>query len=1851
MDLEKLWKSRLQSLIGQIAPKETEYIEIRNTAKHIQTDYAGRFLIELIQNAEDQAQKAKLKNAKIIVIRDEGYVAVLNQGLPFDDKGLRSITSIGMSQKNPEETIGNKGIGFKAVYQITDSPEIYSAPNKGRSFFEYGSTPFRMQQNPLQDECFKDYSKILIEEILKKSSSYIEQMEENWDVKEDNAVDFIIQEMRQAAPFKFPILLDRAHLDQRIQTISLPARLFKDMSTLVFLPLKKDNDTQDIVDEALNEIVDSALPGSGLLFLNAITSLRIYNRYRNKSHIIRKKSIGQSTTLARGTQLSITKTQSANIKAGCIDKKYYNWILLKRRIGVDGTDQIHIENEIKALQDAAQKLDFDNWRDVKSASVSVAYPLASKKHLSGQPLGPNGLFCIGLPSKISTGSPVWLDGPFHGNIARTAINTESIAFNKLLFEEQQHLFWQGIDYLKQHNALAMRRLVPLLFEKREGGGPFSDALFADYQFSEKKIILGRDKHSFLKPSCMVIPQEEDSEFFCRFFFELTCVEDFGLRLPERELLLKAKDILKDISPQEQDDHAKYYLTRNANNLSLLELVVECYRTSGPNFWEKFFAWVLERFDVQALKDQKIIPVGESTKLIAPQDNPFFRPYIKKDDLDQNQADDDGEEDDIIDELDASLLQQLDFFDEKCFPSRRKDRPRDLTELASRLSPTIGEVLVRRPRKVELINELIIPFLNVHYQDHSLSNFEVFDLLKRIAFWIQDIAEAEQKRVQLELLKVPVAVNDSGRLTWNHANQVYYGEGWLDNHTSSLLQEAYGYREKSILIAWTTFKSLINAQEDEKKDWEKIFGVIGVESSPRIISKTMKKAALKSYGYANLSINEDAECPIAQAASFWKSYLDDIRFRNKKNKYQSGSYIVKPVTWIDGLEMEESRRAVFQLILYNAKKYECYLSAKIERIRSSDDSTCSSFWISVIKNSNWEIIRTNNHFLPPRDIWFIEQSDKRRLYISQEVINYIDDRYRNALDLLNSIGIYSIDFAPLSKTISSLQNVAQNLDFYRKDQEKGLKSFVRALFQNIVEHDFQSKYDPSDQQKELKPLLNAPIPLFRNEELVPADLSKIPIVYLDDEHERSKYIPHFSTSYSLPVRPTGRLSKFLELLKGLIGEEKVKKTSEEKIVTDFTVHNKSNKSIVSYLEGVLPEFSSTIAIDLAALLAFGRPHQPMNPKKEEFKRTWNLFQQTKVLSGSFPDGSMEQIVFDAHSSEGPVLQVPEGASPYKIIKSLWQLVGTTYRDLFLSYATELEHGNRKDFFNERQVTEIEIDEVASVVEYRNQNMENLKSFILGRWFSLNTENINKFYDEWQKYSKLTTTIAQWTQLEEKEIKKALNLSSYIDDSQYISDLLKIFKISSAEWQESNKMLGIGKKTFQSTVDFFAQIQDRLTSYFKVSATKQSFFNPNVLQEKIQTFEDLECPDNIKYSDINESTAIDAIQKYLTTNAIIDQFSLRQDEIITFLNLDHYVNTHEFSHIFPPTIPRREFNLYLNETISQREKKAIETFENALKVFIPLAKHYKENINKGELQANPKISVFMNGYWTNRFAILSAMRDAIFESAPQTARRIKEQRVLAQNQDLPWPELWEKFPELGAVTGEVEEILQKPVEESLLGLTQTKEAMDYDLAKGTSGALGKKLIEQLNKSLDLGKLATTSRTEITAPFHGKGKAETPRKYSKRQDQHQKDRIGLLGEAFVYESLRELLNDFDYSNWVSENREKYGFVAPETSGEGYDFHYVDSEGKLTGRADSPICLIEVKATSGPGYVPFPISYNEWEVARNCHNGIRKELYVIVRVSNALEAPQIDDVLVDPVDLYNKKFLELMRYDMLIYTKSRTK
>ena len=94
---------------------------IKDTLTKLYTS-SGHFIFELLQNAEDVSATSvtfKLEHDKLIFEH--------NGERPFDMKDIDSITSIGDSTKKDNgNSIGKFGIGFKSVFEYTNSPEIHS---------------------------------------------------------------------------------------------------------------------------------------------------------------------------------------------------------------------------------------------------------------------------------------------------------------------------------------------------------------------------------------------------------------------------------------------------------------------------------------------------------------------------------------------------------------------------------------------------------------------------------------------------------------------------------------------------------------------------------------------------------------------------------------------------------------------------------------------------------------------------------------------------------------------------------------------------------------------------------------------------------------------------------------------------------------------------------------------------------------------------------------------------------------------------------------------------------------------------------------------------------------------------------------------------------------------------------------------------------------------------------------------------------------------------------------------------------------------------------------------------------------------------------------------------------------------------------------------------------------------------------------------------------------------------------------------------------------------------------------------------------------------------------------------
>lgn len=81
----------------------------------------AHFIYELFQNAED----AGATSCKFTLTTER--LIFSHNGKPFTEANVRSITSFGKSLKKDDPTaIGQFGVGFKAVFAYTDTPEIHS---------------------------------------------------------------------------------------------------------------------------------------------------------------------------------------------------------------------------------------------------------------------------------------------------------------------------------------------------------------------------------------------------------------------------------------------------------------------------------------------------------------------------------------------------------------------------------------------------------------------------------------------------------------------------------------------------------------------------------------------------------------------------------------------------------------------------------------------------------------------------------------------------------------------------------------------------------------------------------------------------------------------------------------------------------------------------------------------------------------------------------------------------------------------------------------------------------------------------------------------------------------------------------------------------------------------------------------------------------------------------------------------------------------------------------------------------------------------------------------------------------------------------------------------------------------------------------------------------------------------------------------------------------------------------------------------------------------------------------------------------------------------------------------------
>ena len=125
------WASWLGAEEQRTLKKYTDYPELLiadgQHERQIAGDYAGREILELLQNANDAAADDLMRGRVHIELLPIGLL-IANEGAGFTTAGVDSLRLANLSPKRSRQrqTIGNKGLGFRAVLNWTRKPIVLS---------------------------------------------------------------------------------------------------------------------------------------------------------------------------------------------------------------------------------------------------------------------------------------------------------------------------------------------------------------------------------------------------------------------------------------------------------------------------------------------------------------------------------------------------------------------------------------------------------------------------------------------------------------------------------------------------------------------------------------------------------------------------------------------------------------------------------------------------------------------------------------------------------------------------------------------------------------------------------------------------------------------------------------------------------------------------------------------------------------------------------------------------------------------------------------------------------------------------------------------------------------------------------------------------------------------------------------------------------------------------------------------------------------------------------------------------------------------------------------------------------------------------------------------------------------------------------------------------------------------------------------------------------------------------------------------------------------------------------------------------------------------------------------------
>ncbi|MBU2521052.1 MAG: DUF3883 domain-containing protein [Proteobacteria bacterium] len=611
----------IRTFLDELANGTSNYKSLHNLTEQVEHQYHGRFLIELIQNAHDALFDIEKQKANKDTPEDEGRIEVVitneppfgalyvaNDGLPFTESNFISLSRFGQSDKDPEKHIGNKGIGFRSVLEITREPEIFSRKEKKSTSFN----GFTFRFNPKIIQSFEKPIQALLngndnpDLDLGRPVALVD-----WGIGKLQAFrsrcqamgfEGIASELRFLSPYLLPEPIndqDKSPLVQQFEE--------KGFATVVRLPLTTEK-ARDLTLKNVEELDENTV-----LFLNKVKSLWIEtpgtNRYVTRNNRpLPKKGDAQEIDI----DVIVDKTGYTNTK------RYWLWEWL-----VGGEENPDEAEEIrKAVSDLPGK-----WPKVRKAEVALAVRLGESPE--------KGLISIFLPTEQSSGAACHLNAPFYGDIRRTKVvfDDKKFKFNKILIEKMakraahivsKHLGGKGLDEARA----ILDILVPISSQETNGEDWF---FLIEKEFSElgldikeEPLLQTSDSWKSVKQASLPPRLDEPKVFTEELFYRNATFDIINEGLSSRNSQTINFFEFVNIKADPLDDWVA----------STIEVVAQEIAFENKVDWNDFWHDVMLLFPgkSECLKGKKVL-LGTDGELHASDDSKsvFFRPRSSGDD--------------------------------------------------------------------------------------------------------------------------------------------------------------------------------------------------------------------------------------------------------------------------------------------------------------------------------------------------------------------------------------------------------------------------------------------------------------------------------------------------------------------------------------------------------------------------------------------------------------------------------------------------------------------------------------------------------------------------------------------------------------------------------------------------------------------------------------------------------------------------------------------------------------------------------------------------------------------------------------------------------------------------------------------------------------------------------------------------------------------------------------------------------------------------------------------------------------------------------------------------------------------